>query len=902
MLPKHLHLDEIQLPAAGEWRPATPSWRFARVVEGSGYWVEASSAREIRPSEVIVVPPGNSGYLRASQISALRLHEFQVAPEKLPGVLTIPEAAALTEGNREHHFTVRIHASDSEIAQRFGPLTPVREGTPDLGCRVECLAIAVLAWRDLGAVNVPLTPSNPPAVDRFSRLMENLCEADLIEHGPEELARLCRCSQRHLSRLFRRRFGVSIRAKQTELKLRKAQQLLSETDSKVIHVALDSGFRHLGLFNLMFKKYVGVTPSKWRLRERKKRTPSRRAGASILLAFAVGSWIAFCDEPAPKAPPPATAAAAAKTNAAPTFEVKSYQLDGNTVLPSEVVEKIFADHTGEKVSFDQIKTALAEVQLAYRGRGYVTTKVVIPQQQITNGVVHFTAIEGKLVEIRVAENRFYSSNNVLRSMPYLKTNTLLNSAVFQEELNQANANRDRQIYPELGPGPEPGTTSLLLRVKDRLPLHGKVEGNNQSPPRTPQFRVNSAMQYNNLWQLDHQVGVQYSFSPEEYKTKSQYFWEKPLVSSYSAFYRIPLKHNGLSGGPSQIQDFGYDEVTKRFRLPPSGPTPEMLFFASRSSTDTGRDVRSETLTPSILPATGGLQVSDQLLEQNLTQSEDLGARFSQPLPDLGKVKSTVSFGIDYKSYRAQTVQDRIFQANLFIPEIGSSGPPFLNFPSPPTLTSRGSGSEVNYLPLSLNWDAALVDKWGSTSFNLYQSVNVPGVFSGEKDFISATGNPDSSGSFYVLNAGIAREQKIAGEWSVSLRASGQWANEPLISNEQFGVGGTGGPRGYKEGEEYGDAGWRATIEPKTPVVDIGMVDGTMPARIRGSIFLDYGRTYFVEPHGGPDGTEMLGTGFSVSATIGELIDTRITAAWPLWDTPNSAAYTARIYFSVGFQF
>ena len=85
---------------------------------------------------------------------------------------------------------------------------------------------------------------------------------------------------------------------------------------------------------------------------------------------------------------------------------------------------------------------------------------------------------------------------------------LLNSHVFQRELDPANASRDRQIYPVIGPGLEPGTSELTLKVKDRLPLHARVEINNQTTPGTPDSRITFNSQYDNLWQLEHQIGVQ----------------------------------------------------------------------------------------------------------------------------------------------------------------------------------------------------------------------------------------------------------------------------------------------------------------------------------------------------------------------------------------------------------
>ena len=95
----------------------------------------------------------------------------------------------------------------------------------------------------------------------------------------------------------------------------------------------------------------------------------------------------------------------------------------------------------------------------------------------------------------------------MRALPSLHTNMLLNSHVLQRELDIANASRDRQIYPVIGPGPEPDTSELTLKVKDQLPLHARLELNNQATPGTPDLRVNFSAQYDNLWDLEHQIGI-----------------------------------------------------------------------------------------------------------------------------------------------------------------------------------------------------------------------------------------------------------------------------------------------------------------------------------------------------------------------------------------------------------
>jgi hypothetical protein len=49
-----------------------------------------------------------------------------------------------------------------------------------------------------------------------------------------------------------------------EMRLLKAVALLREPTSKVINVAEQCGFNHLGLFNTCFKRRFGASPGEWR--------------------------------------------------------------------------------------------------------------------------------------------------------------------------------------------------------------------------------------------------------------------------------------------------------------------------------------------------------------------------------------------------------------------------------------------------------------------------------------------------------------------------------------------------------------------------------------------------------------------------------------------------------------
>jgi hemolysin activation/secretion protein len=599
---------------------------------------------------------------------------------------------------------------------------------------------------------------------------------------------------------------------------------------------------------------------------------------------------------APNAPAPARA------NPTPHFAVKAFDVSGDTLLSVETLNTVLSRHTGTNVALTNIVEAVADLQKEYRDRGYPTVRVAVPQQQITNQTVKLQVFEGRLSGIEVTKNRFFSSNNVMRALPGLHTNMILNSAAFQAELDRANANQDRQIYPQLSPGPEENTTLLTLEAKDRLPLHGKIELNDQSSPGTPDLRVNSSAVYNNLWQLEHSIGVQYSFSPETFKSGQQWdFYDRPQVANYSAFYRLPL------GSPESITDviasspgsFGYDEASRTFHLPPPSGSAELNLYASRSTIDSG----IMTLFKGNLYNTNGNSLNQQTVQQDLTVNSVIGSRLSIPLATSGNYQSTFSGGFDFKTYDLDSDKTNIFTLSSVEIDYGNDpSHPQTNIThqtdiSPVPATHR----IVEYVPLVLRYDASLKDSKGVTTFGLGLSGN--SWFSGSTSNLqNISGSSRSSGYWVALTPKLGRDLYFHTNWVLSVHADGQLASEPLISNEQFGLGGLAGVRGYHEGEVFGDDGWRITTEQKTPYYVVGTAYHNHPLTVRGSIFMDYGESYLLDPGDRKGRQQLWGVGFGGVASVGANWEARFLFSWPLLSAGTTEAGQPRFDFGLSAQF
>jgi len=627
-------------------------------------------------------------------------------------------------------------------------------------------------------------------------------------------------------------------------------------------------------------------------------------------AFKLGflaAGLAFTAWPDPSAAPTNSPATNAPPAAAPAqtmhFPISQYEIMGNSLLPQKVLDDVLVKHTGTNVTFADVAAAVKELQMEYHNRGYDTISVTIPQQRLTNGIFKIRIFQGRLAEIVVTGNRYYSSNNVMRALPGLRTNIYLNSRLLQPQLDLANANQDRQIYPEIHPGPDSNTTMLMLRVKDQLPMHAKIEANNQSTPGTPDLRLAASAAYDNLWQLDHELGLQYTFSEEVYKKGGDWEpYDKPQVANYSGFYRLPL------AAPDSIADqaagsagkFGYNEATRKFDLPPATGAPELNIYASGSTIDTGVLRGSpDVITNTFTNGTGGSLVR-QIITQNLTYSYDLGFRLTQPLPDLEGFRPHFQIGFDYKSFKTVSLEtDEFIKTTVFPLPNGTLTTNVLGFAD----TVKPSRNAISYFPFTVHWDASRDDRLGNTTLGLNYSPNF--WYSGrQQDLVHITDSPESSGFWSVVTANASREQLLPRDWKLALRADGQWASEPLISNEQFGAGGVAGVRGYREGEVFGDSGWRVTSELKAPPYRVGFAGkgASRPLIVRASFFMDYADTYLADPLGRRPDTPLWGAGFAGAASLGPHFSGMLMFAWPLLNTPSTEAYQMRIAFALSAQF
>lgn len=224
------------------------------------------------------------------------------------------------------------------------------------------------------------------------------------------------------------------------------------------------------------------------------------------------------------------------------FAVTMFLVEGNTILDQVKIDGLLASYKGPERQMKDVEQARAELEKLYHTAGYPTVLVNLPEQTIENGVVRLQVVEGHLLSITVTGNEYYSWSNIRGKMPSLTPGALIYEPTFVKELSAVNSNPDLNVAPVLRPGSEPGTVDLELKVKDRLPVHGKLEADNKGPITTPQNRLVAEIQHTNLFGGDEILTVNTVQTPTDWGAVQNYgmsyvypvIWPSHLLAVYAA--------------------------------------------------------------------------------------------------------------------------------------------------------------------------------------------------------------------------------------------------------------------------------------------------------------------------------------------------------------------------------
>ncbi|MFC7379191.1 ShlB/FhaC/HecB family hemolysin secretion/activation protein [Brevundimonas sp. GCM10030266] len=205
------------------------------------------------------------------------------------------------------------------------------------------------------------------------------------------------------------------------------------------------------------------------------------------------------------------AAAFAQEAPAQTFDIRAFQVRGNTVLAPDAVERAVYPFMGPGRSEADVESARAALQQAFEDAGYIAVAVYIPEQSVEGGILQLEVQPQVIGQVTVEGG---DRARILAQAPSLTPGETPNLPAFQRDVVALNQNPNRRVTPELRAGTAPGSLDVVLTVEETTPWKASIEANNYSSSATSEYRASATVRHDDLWGRGDSLSFTMQTAPE----------------------------------------------------------------------------------------------------------------------------------------------------------------------------------------------------------------------------------------------------------------------------------------------------------------------------------------------------------------------------------------------------
>ncbi len=216
-----------------------------------------------------------------------------------------------------------------------------------------------------------------------------------------------------------------------------------------------------------------------------------------------------------------------------SLQVNKIQVIGSTIFDQDELNPITQKFEGRVVTLEELRNVADAITQLYLNQGYITSRAILVDQAVTDGVVQIRVIEGTLEEIRVEGTRRLNPNYI-RSRVRLGAGRPLNTGKLEDQLRLLRIDPlFKNIEASLRAGSGVGQSILVVRVTEANPLEGSLGVDNYSPPSVGSERLGVNLRYRNVTGLGDEIAGSY------------YHTTTSGADIFDFSYRIPL--NAMNG-------------------------------------------------------------------------------------------------------------------------------------------------------------------------------------------------------------------------------------------------------------------------------------------------------------------------------------------------------------------
>jgi len=305
-----------------------------------------------------------------------------------------------------------------------------------------------------------------------------------------------------------------------------------------------------------------------------------------------------------------------------SFTLKAVKITGLTIFQPADFLGVYQSYLEKIVTFQDLDLVVGKIKERYKQKGYLTTTVYIPEQEIKEGAVEIKVVEGKMGQLSVEGNKWFSSP-LIEKYFHTKKNEILNIQNLQKDILRLNQNPDLEVKTIISAGKLPETSDLILKVTERYPWHSGIGFDNQGSRLSGKLQSSVYLRGANVSGIGDTLFLNSAFSS--------------LTFGQSLSYLAPLNTYGTKIGLDATyfkmklgKEFKSNEITGTTEILAPHLSFELALEENfQANADLGMDLKSI-----IKKADGDRTSDDQLREPffsfNFTRQDSFGQTFYAP--------------------------------------------------------------------------------------------------------------------------------------------------------------------------------------------------------------------------------------------------------------------------------
>ncbi len=229
-------------------------------------------------------------------------------------------------------------------------------------------------------------------------------------------------------------------------------------------------------------------------------------------------------------------ALAAPAHGQPCVDVTQVALSGVTLISEADLQAGFAGQLG-CIGIEGLNALLESVTLAYIDAGYIAARAYLPEQDLSDGTLTITVVEGQVSDILVAENGRPAPLRATTAFPGM-VGRPLELRRLEQGLAQINRLPSSDATSQLAPGAEPGDSVVAVDVTQGQPWSASIAVDNRGTTSTGEFNYGQTFGYDNLFGLNDSWSFSYQRSMEP--GALSFGPNSPVGNSYSVSGSLPF--------------------------------------------------------------------------------------------------------------------------------------------------------------------------------------------------------------------------------------------------------------------------------------------------------------------------------------------------------------------------